>query len=37
MTKRENVEALDSSLQDIMRQLDLPFGEKTVVLGGDFR
>ncbi|XP_066392378.1 uncharacterized protein [Miscanthus floridulus] len=32
MTKRQNVEALDNSLQDIMGQSDLPFGGKTVVL-----
>jgi ATP-dependent DNA helicase PIF1 len=37
MTKRQNIEALDNSLQDIMGQSDLPFGGKTVVLGGDFR
>jgi ATP-dependent DNA helicase PIF1 len=37
MTKRQNVEALDNSLQDIMGRLDLPFGGKTIVLGGDFR
>ena len=37
MTKRQNVEALDTSLQDIMGRSDLPFGGKTFVLGGDFR
>ena len=37
MTKRQNVEALDNSLWDIMGRSDLPFGGKTVVLGGDFR
>ncbi|XP_066373437.1 uncharacterized protein [Miscanthus floridulus] len=37
MTKRQNVEALDNSLRDIMGQSDLSFGGKTVVLGGDFR
>ncbi|XP_066314321.1 uncharacterized protein [Miscanthus floridulus] len=37
MTKRQNVEALDNSLWDIMGWSDLPFGGKTVVLGGDFR
>ena len=37
MTKRQNVEALDNSLRDIMGRSDLPFGGKTIVLGGDFR
>ena len=37
MTKRQSVEALDNSLLDIMDQLELPFGGKTVVFGGDFR
>jgi ATP-dependent DNA helicase PIF1 len=37
MTKRQNMEALDNSLRDIMGQSHLPFGGKTVVLGGDFR
>jgi ATP-dependent DNA helicase PIF1 len=37
MIKRQNVEALDNSLWDIMGQSDLPFGGKTIVLGGDFR
>jgi len=37
MTKRQNVEALDNSLWGIMGQSNLPFGGKTVVLGGDFR
>jgi len=37
MTKRQNVEALDNSLWDIMGRSDLLFGGKTVVLGGDFR
>ena len=37
MTKRQNVEALDNSLRDIMGRLDLPFGGKTIVLGGYFR
>jgi ATP-dependent DNA helicase PIF1 len=37
MTKRQNVEALDNSLRDIMGRSHLPFGGKTVVLGGDFR
>ena len=37
MTKRQNVEALDNILRDIMGRSDLPFGGKTVVLGGDFR
>ena len=37
MTKRQNVEALDNNLRDIMGRSDLPFGGKTVVLGGDFR
>ena len=37
MTKRQNVEALDNSLRDIMGWSSLPFGGKTIVLGGDFR
>jgi ATP-dependent DNA helicase PIF1 len=37
MTKRQNVEALDNSLRDIMGRSHLPFGGKTIVLGGDFR
>ena len=37
MTKRQNVEALDNSLRDIMGRSNLLFGGKTVVLGGDFR
>ena len=37
MTKRQNMEALDNSLWDIMARSDLPFGGKIVVLGGDFR
>jgi ATP-dependent DNA helicase PIF1 len=37
MTKRQNVEALDNSLWDIMGWSHLPFGGKTVVLEGDFR
>ncbi|XP_066344304.1 uncharacterized protein [Miscanthus floridulus] len=37
MTKRQNVEALDNNLQDIMGRSNLLFGGKTVVLGGDFR
>jgi ATP-dependent DNA helicase PIF1 len=37
MTKRQAVEPLDKSLRDIMDQLDLSFGGKTVVFGGDFR
>jgi ATP-dependent DNA helicase PIF1 len=37
MTKRQNVEALDNSLRDIMGRSNLPFGGKTIVLGGDFR
>jgi hypothetical protein len=36
MTKRQAVEALDRSLQDIMG-CALPFGGKIVVFGGDFR
>jgi ATP-dependent DNA helicase PIF1 len=31
------MEALDNSLLDIMGRSHLPFGGKTVVLGGDFR
>jgi ATP-dependent DNA helicase PIF1 len=37
MTKRQNVEALDNSLRNIIGWSHLPFGGKTVVLGGDFR
>nr|XP_051218929.1 uncharacterized protein LOC127336183 [Lolium perenne] len=36
MTKRQTVETLDRSLQDIMGS-DLPFRGKVVVFGGDFR
>lgn len=36
MTKRQAVETLDRSLQDIM-ECPLPFGGKVVVFGGDFR
>jgi hypothetical protein len=36
MTKRQVVETLDRSLQDIM-DCPLPFGGKVVVFGGDFR
>jgi ATP-dependent DNA helicase PIF1 len=36
MTKRQSVEMLDRSLQDIMR-CELPFGRKMMVFGGDFR
>jgi ATP-dependent DNA helicase PIF1 len=37
MTKQQAVEALDSSMRDIMGRYDLPFGGKIVVFGGDFR
>ena len=37
MTKRQNMEALDNSLRDIMGRSNLPFGGKAVVLGGDFK
>ena len=37
MTKRQAVEALDSSMRDIMGRRDVPFGGKTVVFGGDFQ
>ncbi|XP_002449443.2 uncharacterized protein LOC8071841 [Sorghum bicolor] len=36
MTKRQCVETLDRSLQDIM-ECALPFGGKVIVFGGDFR
>ena len=36
MTKRQTVETLHRSLQDIMES-DLPFGGKVMVFGGDFR
>jgi len=34
MTKRQNVEALDNNLRDIMGRSDLLFGGKTIVFGG---
>ena len=37
MTKRQNMEALNNNLRDIMGRSHIPFGEKTIVLGGDFR
>jgi ATP-dependent DNA helicase PIF1 len=37
MTKRQVIEALDNNMCDIMGQLGLPFGGKTIVFGGDFR
>ena len=37
VTKRQNVEALDNNLWDIMGRSNLPFGGKTIVLRGDFR
>jgi hypothetical protein len=36
MTKRQSVETLDRSLQDIMG-CELPFGGKVMVFCGDFR
>jgi hypothetical protein len=36
MTKRQSVETLDRSLQDIMG-CEIPFGRKVMVFGGDFR
>ena len=36
MTKRQCIETLDRSLQDIM-ECGLPFGGKVMVFGGDFR
>jgi hypothetical protein len=36
MTKRQSVETLDRSLQDIMG-CELPLGGKVIVFGGDFR
>jgi hypothetical protein len=36
MTKRQCIETLDRSLQDIM-ECALPFGGKVMVFGGDFR
>jgi DNA replication protein DnaC len=36
MTKRQSIETLDRSLQDIMG-CELPFGRKMIVFGGDFR
>jgi hypothetical protein len=36
MTKKQSVETLDRSLQDIMG-CELPFGGKVMVSGGDFR
>jgi ATP-dependent DNA helicase PIF1 len=37
MTKRQTVEALDSSMRDTTGRHDVPFGGKTIVFGGDFR
>jgi hypothetical protein len=37
MMKRQDVEALDYNLRDIMDRPNLPFGGKTIVFGGDFR
>jgi ATP-dependent DNA helicase PIF1 len=37
MTKRQNVEALDNSLWDIMGRSHLPFGGKTILLDRNFR
>lgn len=42
MMHRHCFEALDRSLRDMLRnenngRLDIPFGGKVVVLGGDFR
>jgi ATP-dependent DNA helicase PIF1 len=37
MTKGHAIEALDISLRDILDNEDLPFGEKIIVFGGDFR
>ena len=37
ITKRQAVKALDNSMRDKMSRLELPFGGKTVVFGGDFR
>ena len=37
MTKRQAIKALDNSLHDIMDRPKLPFGEKTMMFGGDFR
>jgi hypothetical protein len=36
MTKRQSVETLDRSLQDIMG-CELPFGGKVMMFGGDFK
>jgi ATP-dependent DNA helicase PIF1 len=36
MTKRQSIEMLDRSLQDIMGY-ELHFGGKVMVFGGDFR
>jgi ATP-dependent DNA helicase PIF1 len=36
MTKRQSIETLDRSLQDIMR-CELPFGGKVMVFHGDFK
>jgi ATP-dependent DNA helicase PIF1 len=37
MTNRQDVEALDNSMHDLMGRLRLPFGGKTIVFDGDFR
>uniref|UniRef100_A0A8I6XC41 ATP-dependent DNA helicase n=1 Tax=Hordeum vulgare subsp. vulgare TaxID=112509 RepID=A0A8I6XC41_HORVV len=36
MTKRQAIEALENSMQDIMGRRHQPFGGETVVFGGDF-
>lgn len=37
MHHRHLMEALDRTLRDIMQKPDLPFGGKSILLGGDFR
>lgn len=42
MMHRHAFEALDRTLRDIMKQVDpdfydIPFGNKVIVMGGDFR
>ncbi len=34
---RHSAEAVDRTFRDILQRPDIPFGEKVVVFGGDFR
>jgi hypothetical protein len=37
MTRRQSVETMDRSLQDIMGRCGVPFVTKVMVFGGDFK